>query len=798
MVVPRRFPKGSRFLGGLIGLGWLAGGSLSGSGAGPVVIDEVLANNRQAVSQSGRNPDYVELRNATSTGVDLGGCTLADDGSAGLPLVFPSGTRLAPGARLVVWCDRTPGLPAPQAGFGIGASGDRIRLVGPDGSIWDEIAFGLQAEDLAIGRVGSGEGGLGEWRLILPSPGLANEVAALGDPSRLRINEWMSAPSAGDDWIEVFNGDAHPVALTGMVLTDRAAVPPANRPIPTLSFVGARGFVQFFASDLRQPDADHLDFRLSASGETVTLVASDRTTVVDRVSLGALNPDVSRGRVPDGGEGFLEFGPGRATPGAANGRELARVVISEVLAHTDPPLEDAIELHNPTSESVAIGDWWLSDAASTPRKFRIPAGTILPPGGFVVLYEFQFGAGPNGFSLNSYEGDEVWLSVGDSAGELTGEVGGVRFGATRNGVSLGRVVTSAGADFAPLSGPTFGIDAPSSVAHFRQGRGATNAPPVVSPVGLSEIFLATPANPAGGTEEPFVEWHLSGAAPTRLFDPFYPTNAWRIRGDLRFDLPTGLILQPGERMLLVSFDPAAAPDRLAAFRAAHGIPESVRILGPWSGEPGGGEVSLELQAPDEPEGPGNPRPGFVPYVRVDRVDYRPGAGWPADEGPVRRALRRQAASEHGNEPRAWVLDRPSPGREWPADPAADTDTDGDGIPDAWETLHGFAPGSPADAGEDADADGASNVDEYRAGTDPRNGADVLRLSLRWTGTGAARLTFPVVTGRIYRVEGRLLGGSETWSTVVGPVEPTAAGEWSIEQPLVEEPRVFRVFATLKP
>ncbi len=46
----------------------------------------------------------------------------------------------------------------------------------------------------------------------------------------------------------------------------------------------------------------------------------------------------------------------------------------------------------------------------------------------------------------------------------------------------------------------------------------------------------------------------------------------------------------------------------------------------------------------------------------------------------------------------------------------DTDTDADGIPDWWETLH-F---SSLDADSDSDGDGISNYDEYLANTDPNN------------------------------------------------------------------------------
>ena len=48
------------------------------------------------------------------------------------------------------------------------------------------------------------------------------------------------------------------------------------------------------------------------------------------------------------------------------------------------------------------------------------------------------------------------------------------------------------------------------------------------------------------------------------------------------------------------------------------------------------------------------------------------------------------------------------------------DSDGDGMPDWWEQLHGLDPADPADAHYDADGDGLSNLAEYLAGTNPNN------------------------------------------------------------------------------
>jgi hypothetical protein len=58
---------------------------------------------------------------------------------------------------------------------------------------------------------------------------------------------------------------------------------------------------------------------------------------------------------------------------------------------------------------------------------------------------------------------------------------------------------------------------------------------------------------------------------------------------------------------------------------------------------------------------------------------------------------------------------------------AGADTDGDGLPDAWELT--YTNSLPAfTATGDADGDGMSNLAEYLAGTDPNNAADNLRIT----------------------------------------------------------------------
>jgi hypothetical protein len=80
------------------------------------------------------------------------------------------------------------------------------------------------------------------------------------------------------------------------------------------------------------------------------------------------------------------------------------------------------------------------------------------------------------------------------------------------------------------------------------------------------------------------------------------------------------------------------------------------------------------------------------------------------------------------------------------------DADNDGMPNWWEDLYGLNKNSAADAALDTDADGASNLNEFRAGTNPTNAASVFRVSLAQQGINNVRITWTTVGGKSYRVQ----------------------------------------------
>jgi len=84
-------------------------------------------------------------------------------------------------------------------------------------------------------------------------------------------------------------------------------------------------------------------------------------------------------------------------------------------------------------------------------------------------------------------------------------------------------------------------------------------------------------------------------------------------------------------------------------------------------------------------------------------------------------------------------------------PVTTIDSDGDGLPDAYEsTIPGLSSANSADAAEDFDNDGLSNLDEFLAGTAPRDPASRLFATGLQSG-GDFVVSFPSILGLTYGV-----------------------------------------------
>ncbi|HTI68940.1 MAG TPA: lamin tail domain-containing protein [Candidatus Limnocylindria bacterium] len=329
------------------------------------------------------------------------------------------------------------------------------------------------------------------------------------------------------------------------------------------------------------------------------------------------------------------------SPGADDQAPLVPVVlINEALTHTDPPQLDSVELYNPGSTNVDVGNWYLTDDRTTPKKYRIPSPRTIVAGGYLVITEQDWNptsGGTNSFRLNSH-GEQIYLFSGGPDGGLTGYSDGFSFGAAQNGVSFGRYVNSVGeVQYPPQKANTLG---------------ATNAGPRVGPVVINEINYQPLAD---GVEFIELKSITNGAVP--LFDPNFPTNRWRLNG-VGFDFPPNTTLPAGGLLLVVAGDPAA-------FRTRYGVSAAVQILGPYTGALQDNGESLALQRPDQPDVDTNTGAIFIPYLNVDTVRYDNHAPWPVAAAGTGESLERINPRLYGDDPVNWhsSLGGPSPGLE---------------------------------------------------------------------------------------------------------------------------------------
>lgn len=649
---------------------WLLGWAASGSGQTGLQLNEVLAKNVTHTNPITRSVvDWVEIRNRSHREADLGSLVLARDLKGSNRWHFPVGVKLSPGAYLVVELDKdrppsvTPSATL-NAGFAIRASGDTLLLlndVGGQTAIVDQVQFGVQAADLSIGRNSAGD----LWELGVPTPASENLPIALGDSRKVKINEWMAAPGKGDDWIELYNQDTVPVALGGLFLSDSSGAP-FRSPIHPLSFIGTgtRAFAVLIADDGLEPG--HLRFRLGANGETLILSQSDGTRV-DQVEFGRQVPNVSEGRFPDGSTRFTRL-IADGTPGRPNLLPIPGIVFSEILSHTDDPLEDAIELQNLQAESVDISGWFLTDNPDRPKKYRIPPGTIMDPGGFAVFYRYQFQPTPGvfpSFGFNSAHGDDLFLYEADERGNLTGRRISEEFASAPNGVSFGRYDTSVGAQFGLMDHITLGTEItatspPEQTPLFRLGRGASNSLSAIGPLAISEIMYQPRESGATKGME-FIEIRNLTLTNVSFYDLIFFTNTYRLGGDIEYQWPTNSLIRSGEAVLVVGFDPVNEPQKLNAFRELYSVPQAVQIFGPFAGDLDNSGGTIQLYRPDIPQFCFDPDFGFVAPILVDRVRYRQVSPWPSAAAGNGNSIQRARFDRFGDDPVHWYAGAPSAG-----------------------------------------------------------------------------------------------------------------------------------------
>lgn len=140
------------------------------------------------------------------------------------------------------------------------------------------------------------------------------------------------------------------------------------------------------------------------------------------------------------------------------------VVLNEFMASNtstiaDPQgeFDDWIELRNITDSPVSLTGRYLSDEPNNPRKWQFPAGTTIPPNGYLLVWADEDSSVTNGLHASfklSASGEEIYLT--DTDANLNQVLDAITFGAQTTDVSYGR--TAADTDVWSTMTPTPGSD----------------------------------------------------------------------------------------------------------------------------------------------------------------------------------------------------------------------------------------------------------------------------------------------------------------------------------------------------
>jgi hypothetical protein len=554
-------------------------------------INEILAN-------SSTGTDMIELHNAGGVDVDIAGMKISDD-----PLtpkyIFPAGSNIPAGGNFLFSAETVNG-------FALSADGDGVYLFDGVNTIVDSITFGLQIQDLTLGRTGH-DGNT--WTLCTPTLGAANIAQPQGDATRVFINEWLSSGDVfhADDFIELYVASSQPVNVSGFHMSDSPDAEPARYTFPPYSYLAGSSFKVMVADNDTLLGANHLNFKLDANVEWIALYDS-ALTLLDIVAFTNQQPDVAQGRLPDGGSTIVSFA--LPTSGLSNVQTTPPTTVSTTLVdwgHTWSYLNDGSDQGTAWHMAGFDNSLWPSGKGilgdeNDPLPSPYTIFTTVPlTSGFITYYfrsDFTFTGNPataaleietiiddgavfylNGvefFRQNMPAGAPGYQTQASNSGEAS-YVGPVSVPATAllNGVNeLAVEVHQSG-----TNSSDFVMGMKLSVVETIPGTGNLayeNALKLVSSLRITEIMY----NPDNGSNFEFVEFQNIGTETIDLTGVHFTDG-------IDFIFPA-MTLAPGEFAVIVN--------DIASFQAKYGT--GITIAGEFLGNLSNGGETLTVKLPE--------------------------------------------------------------------------------------------------------------------------------------------------------------------------------------------------------
>jgi uncharacterized protein YggL (DUF469 family) len=372
-------------------------------------INEFMASNDAAYpGPQGDYPDWIEIYNAGSEDVMLGGYYLYDAIDLAeayqIPDTYPDSVTVPAGGYIVFNANKEEASSVMNLNFKLSGDGEEIGFWDTDQNLIDHIIFGAQTDDISYGRYPDGSD---DWGFMSDYTPWETNMAPDPITVSLFINEFMASNDfafpgpQGDypDWIEIYNAGTEDVNLGGYYLSDdleemKFMIPDTY---PDSVTVPAGGFILFYANDDSAWSVLNTNFKLSGGGESVGLW--DPTgNFIDSITYGEQIADTSYGRYENGTDNWYMMP--NYTPGASNSNPNppieTELYINEFMASNDfafpgpqGDYPDWIEIYNAGTEDVDLSGYYLSDDLAE-MKFMIPDtypdSVTVAAGGFILFY----------------------------------------------------------------------------------------------------------------------------------------------------------------------------------------------------------------------------------------------------------------------------------------------------------------------------------------------------------------------------------------------------------------------------
>lgn len=501
-----------------------------------IVINEIMYD-------SNYTPDieWVELYNTGPSGQNITDWYMLDDNNAH-PKCHFSGT-LGVGQYIVVASDtavfraRYPLVtnlnPAPfdqgGLGFGLGNSGDQVRIYNDDGVLVDSVAY------LATGAWPGSPKGTGP-SLELVNPMLDNSLGT----------SWLpSTPVGGTPGVvnSVYAGNAAPICDNGkrnidlpkatdaVTITVHALDPENHLGTVTLWVNTGAGYV----SQSMYDDGLHGD---GAAGDSIfgaVIAAKPNGTVVKYYASAKDNLNQTN-NWPDGAPvDYRAYTVGYTLP---------RVAVNEILADNTEGVfddkgarDDWMELYNPGTSALDLGGLYLTDDLTNGNKWQIPSGISIPAGGYLVFWcdggDTLVGPMHTNFKFSG-DGEEVGVFSSRDCGDV--QIHGWKFGAIGANVAVGFKPDYPGVN------PTGITLAPEYLAWPTPGT-SNNPSPYFSSVCINEFATSSYA----GGDDDWIELYNRGAAAYDLGGAYLSDNRTL---NTKYQFPSGTTLAAGQYLVL--------------------------------------------------------------------------------------------------------------------------------------------------------------------------------------------------------------------------------------------------------